>query len=211
MVTAAFLMSGTTIVDKAMAAMLESGSVSTLNYANKVVAMVLSVGSLALGTAVFPHFSRMVASKEWAAVRHTFGVYTRLILLVSVPATAVLFVLSEQIIGLLFERGAFSADDTRLVGQAQAFYLLQVPFYVLGIMGVRLLSATSRNQTLMKISFVNLITNIVANYLFMLHFGVVGIAMSTAVVYALSFGLIYLSLYRRNSVLRGDYVSKSRA
>lgn len=205
MVTAAFLMSGTTLVDRAMAAMLEPGSVATLNYANKVVAMVLGVGSIALGTAVFPHFSRMVAKEEWAAVRHTFRTYTRLILFISVPITAVLFLFSESIIEILFERGAFSAKDTRLVGQAQAFYLLQVPFYVLGIMGVRLLSAVARNQILMKISFVNLFTNIVANYVFMLHFGVIGIALSTAMVYALSFGMIYVSLYRRNSVLRSDH------
>jgi putative peptidoglycan lipid II flippase len=205
MVTAAFLMSGTVLVDQAMAAMLESGSVATLNYANKVVAMVLSVGSIALGTAVFPHFSRMVAKEDWGAVRHTFSTYTRLILLISVPITVVLFLFSESIIGILFERGAFSAKDTRLVGQAQAFYLLQIPFYVLGIMGVRLLSAVAKNQILMKISFVNLLTNIVANYIFMLYFGVAGIAMSTAMVYALSFGLIYFSLFRRNSVLTGDY------
>jgi putative peptidoglycan lipid II flippase len=205
MVAAAFLMSGTMLVDQAMAAMLESGSVATLNYANKVVAMVLSVGSIALGTAVFPHFSRMVAKEDWGAVRHTFSTYTRLILLISVPTTVVLFLFSESIIGILFERGAFSAQDTRLVGQAQAFYLLQIPFYVLGIMGVRLLSAVAKNQILMKISFVNLLTNIVANYIFMLYFGVVGIALSTATVYALSFGMIYFSLYRRNNVLCSDY------
>lgn len=204
MVAAAFLMSGTVLVDQAMAAMLESGSVATLNYANKVVAMILGVGSLALATAVFPHFSRMVAKEEWAAVRHTFGTYTRLILSISLPITVVLYLSSESIIGILFERGAFSAQDTRLVGQAQAFYMLQIPFYVLGIMGVRLLSAVARNQVLMKISFVNLLVNIGANYVFMLKFGVVGIALSTAVVYVLSFGMIYFSLYSRNNVLSRD-------
>lgn len=205
MVTAAFLMGGTVLVDQAMAAMLESGSVATLNYANKVVALILGVGSMALGTAVLPHFSRMVADGDWAGVRHTFRTYTRLILFISVPVTAVLFLFSESIIGILFERGAFSTEDTRLVGQVQAYYLLQVPFFMLGIMGVRLLSAVAKNQILMKISFVNLIVNIVANYVFMQHFGVVGIALSTALVYALSFGMIYFSLRWRNNVMCSDY------
>ena len=109
MVAGAFLMSSTVLVDQAMAAMLESGSVATLNYANKVVATLLGIGAMALGTAVLPHFSRMVAAEEWTGVRHTLKTYTRLILMVSIPLTILLFLFSETIIKLLFERGAFSA------------------------------------------------------------------------------------------------------
>ncbi len=196
MVAGAFLMSGTVLVDQAMAAMLESGSVATLNYANRVVAMLLGIGAMALGTAVLPHFSRMVAANDWAGVRHTFKTYARLILLFSVPVTAVLFLFSESIIELLFERGAFSAEDTRLVGQVQAFYLLQVPFYLISILGVRLISSVGKNEVLMKISAVNLVVNIIGNYLFMQYFGVVGIALSTALVYALSCGMILFYLMK---------------
>ena len=58
MLAGAFVMSSTVLVDQSMAAMLDSGSVATLNYANKVTAMILGVGAMALGTAVLPHFSR---------------------------------------------------------------------------------------------------------------------------------------------------------
>jgi putative peptidoglycan lipid II flippase len=199
MVAGAFLMSGTIVVDQAMAAMLEPGSVSALNYASRVVALILGIGATALGTVVLPHFSTMVAEHDWRGVRHTFRTYARLIVVLSIPITAMLFIFSETIVGVLFERGAFNQADTALVGEIQAFYVLQIPFYILGILGVRLLSAAARNETLMKISFINLIANVSGNYLFMQYLGVAGIALSTAVVYALSFFMIYFSLFGKNA------------
>lgn len=197
MIAGSFLMSSTVLVDLAMAAMLEPGSVATLNYANKVVALLLGVGAMALGTAVLPHFSRLVGSEDWTGLRYTFKTYARLIIFTTVPVTVLLFLFSEPIIALLFERGAFTEQDTQLVAQTQAYYLLQLPFYMLGILGVRLISAMAKNEILMKISFVNLVVNIIGNYLLMQYFGVAGIALSTAMVYALSTGMILFYLRKR--------------
>ncbi len=201
MIAGAFLMGSTMLVDQSMAAMLEPGSVATLNYANKVVAMILGIGSIALGTAVLPHFSRLVGSEDWTGLRHTLRTYTWLIIFTTLPVTLLLFLFSEPIIELLFERGAFTAQDTRQVSQAQAYYLLQLPFYMLGILGVRLISALAKNDILMKISFVNLVVNIIGNYLFMQYFGVAGIALSTALVYAISTGMIYFYIYWKSHVI----------
>lgn len=190
MIAGAFIMSGTVLVDQSMAAMLEPGSVATLNYANKVVGMILGVGAMALGTAVLPHFSRLVGSGDWVDIRHTFKTYARLIMYISVPMTGVLFFLSQPIIELLFERGAFTVDDTHLVAQVQAYYFLQLPFYMLGMLGVRLISAVSKNKILMNIVVVSFSLNIVGNYLLMRFFGVSGIAISTTLVYVVSAAII---------------------
>lgn len=194
MAAGALLMSGTEVVDQAMAAMLGPGSVSALNYGNRVVSLMIGVGSLALSTAIFPHFSRMVAANDWTGVRSTVKVYVRLIILITVPTTLGLIYFSEPIVALLFERGAFTSGDVDLVGRVQALYLLQAPFYFLGIIGVRLLSALKRNHILMGISGVNLFTNVIANYALMHYMGLPGISLSTSVVYFISAALIYLSL-----------------
>ena len=194
MVAGAFLMSSTTLVDQSMAAMLGSGSVSALSYGNKVVAFVLGVSSLALSTSVFPYFSRMVAASDWIAVRHTLKTYSRLVLVVTVPFTFILVYLSESIVGLVFERGAFTVSDTRLVGKVQAFYLLQVPFYMLGVTFVRLISSFKANIVLMKAAFVNLLSNTILNYVLMQWLGIAGIALSTAIVYLISMIYCWMSM-----------------
>jgi putative peptidoglycan lipid II flippase len=191
MIIGAFLMSGTNLVDQTMAAMLGPGSVSALNYGNRVVGFILGVGSIAVSTAVFPFFSRMVATHEWDGVRKTIKTYAGLILLVSAPLTLIVFTLSEPIVALLFERGAFTKADTYLISQVQAFCVLQVPFYTLGILIVRLISSLQANHVLMWGAVINLFLNVVLNYLFMQWVGVAGIALSTSVVYFVSF--CYLS------------------
>lgn len=201
MVAGAFFMSSTSLVDQSMAAMLGAGSVSTLNYGGKVLTLILGIGSVSLGTAVFPHFSRMVAASDWAGIRHTLKTYTYLILLVTIPLTLILVFFSEPLVHLFFERGAFTSADTWRVSQVQALFLLQVPFYFLGILMVRLISSLKMNRILMQGAIINLFFKIIFNYFLMQRLGAAGIALSTTLMYVVS--LIYFSLmvYRKIQVL----------
>ena len=192
MVAGAFLMSSTSLVDQAMAAMLGAGSVSTLNYGGKALTLILGIGSVSLSTAVFPFFSRMVAASDWAGIRHTLKTYIYLILLVTIPLTLILVFFSEPIARVFFERGAFTSADTWRVSQVQALFLLQIPFYSLGILMVRLISSLNMNHILMRVAIINLFFKIVFNYFFMQRLGVAGIALSTSLVYVVSF--IYYSV-----------------
>lgn len=197
MIGGALLMSGTELVDRSMASMLPPGSVSALAYGSRLVAALLGVGSLALSTAVFPHFSRMVAVSDWAGARHTLWTYARLVLLVTVPLTIALVASSRPIVALLFERGAFSPRDTDVVARVQAFTALEIPFYVVGLLGVRLLSALRGNQVLLWIAGGSLALNVVANLLLMRAYGVAGIALSTSLVYGYSTVAILFAARRR--------------
>ena len=192
MVAGALLMSSTVLVDQAMAAMLGTGSVSTLNFGSKVLSFLLAVGATGLGTAVLPHFSRMVAQRDWIGVRHTLRTYVRLILLTTVPLTLLCVYHSEWLVRVIFERGAFTMADTHAVSQVQAFLLLQIPLYLVGILIVRLVSALKANWILMWGCVINFLVNVVLNYVLMQWLQVAGIALSTALVYLVS--VIYLSV-----------------
>jgi putative peptidoglycan lipid II flippase len=202
LVVATVLMGSTTVVDQAMAAMLGPGSVSTLNYGNRVVALVLGIGSISLGTAIFPHFSRMVAVNDWNGVRHTLKTYISLILLFSVPLTLGLVYFSEPLVRLLFERGAFTSSDADLVSGVQALFLFQVPFYLLGILIARLISSIRANNILLWAALINLFLKIMFNYFLMHQIGVAGIALSTTLVYVVSFIFCFTMLHKKMKVLR---------
>jgi putative peptidoglycan lipid II flippase len=192
MVVGALLMSCVGLVDQSMAAMLGAGSVSTLNYGGKALAVILGIGSVSLSTAVFPHFSRMVAASDWAGIRHTLKTYIYLILLVTIPITLILVYYSEPLARLFFERGVFTSTDTWRVSQVQALFLLQIPFYFMVILMVRLISSLSMNHILMRVAIINLFSKIVFNYFFMQQLGAAGIALSTTLIYAVSF--VYYSV-----------------
>lgn len=182
-----FLMCSTTVVDQAMAAMLASGSVAALSYANKVVGLVLAVCGTALSTASLPYFSQMVARQDWEGCRHTLKRFSGLVILATVPFTLTLIGISTPLVRLLFQRGAFTGADTALVGQVQALYAIQIPFYVCGMLFVRFLSAARRNDVLMYGSAISLVLDIGLNLAFMKIWGVAGIALSTSLVYVTAF------------------------
>ena len=195
MIAAGILMCSTGLVDQAMAAMLGAGSVSVLNYGNKMSAAILGVGSLALSTAILPQFSRMVAACDWSGVRHTLKTYTRLVLMATIPLMLVFILTSHFLVGLLFERGQFTANDTEMVAPVQSLYMLQLPFYIAGMLFVRLLSALKANHLLMWGTCRSFALNITLDYVLMKWIGISGIALSTSIVYVIAFVFLSLSAF----------------
>ena len=197
LVGAAAMMSSTLLVDQTMATLLAPGSVAALSYANKLVALVLTVGTMALGTAVLPYFSKMVAATDWHGLKHTLRTYTRLILLVTVPTTCLGLWLSKPLVSLLFQRGKFTAADVQLVSSIQSMYMLQIPFHTLGILFVRMISSLQMNHVLLWNTLLGFTLNIALDYVLMQVMGVAGIALSTSLVYTATCAFLAAVLYRR--------------
>ena len=175
-----------------MAASLDSGSVASLGYAARLTGVANGICAAALGTAVLPHFSSMVARADWPAVRHTLKTYRWLIFFAGGLAAACLYFLSEHVVGLLFRRGHFTTEDTHLVAGLQRCYALQLPFYAGGIFLVRLISALRANQYLMWGSLISLLVNVTLNLLLRAQLGLQGVALANSLMYVLSF--VYLSI-----------------
>jgi putative peptidoglycan lipid II flippase len=197
----AAVMSNSPLVDQAMASMLGSGSVAGLMYGGKLVGAGLSVAAPAVATVIFPHFAKMVAAEDWTAVRHTLRTYGGLILGAGTIVALLIIVFSAPLVRLLFERGAFSPDDTRLVARVQNLFALQIPFYLLSMVGVRLLTAMRGTKVVMWVSFCTFVVNVVANLLCMRLWGLPGIALSTSLVYGLSMVLVLWAVFRRLNAL----------
>lgn len=196
-VTGALLMNSATLVDQSMAAMLAPGSVASINYGNRVIALPITLMATALSTAIIPYFSKMMARQDWVSVRHTLNRYLALIFAFTLPMMVFFLLGSEWIVQTLFQRGSFSAEDTKLVAQIQSCFAFQLPFYIGNILLARLMIAMRLNHILMKVSALNLGTNIFLNYLFMQWIGIKGIALSTSFVYLISF-LCMLVVAKKN-------------
>lgn len=202
---AGILMGCTTLVDQAMAAMLHSGSVSALNYANKLIPVLLGVSMTSLSVAVLPALSKLSASRDWHAIRNILSTYTWLIFLAGIPTTVILIAFSQPIIRIFFQGGAFTSQDTHVVARVQALLCVEIPFYAASILCVNVLVALKRNGVLFWGTVIAVIENVVLNYLFMKVFGLAGIALSTSVVYVTAF--IYLRLMLGGALKRQEMAS----
>jgi len=186
MSAAALLMGTSPIIDQAMAAMLKGGSVAALSYGNKIVTTTTFLCSAALSTAVLPYLSQMVTKKDWCGCRRTLKVYSFLVLSVTIPIAISLTVCSRPLVRLLYQRGAFTEQDTVVVSGVQIFFAILVPFYTWAVLFVRLISSLNRNDLLAYAAVMNVCLNVLFNFILMRRFGVAGIALSTSLVYLIS-------------------------
>lgn len=192
LVAASALFGGTALIDQAVAASLEPGSVAALGYGTKVVLLATGLGAAALGTAVMPFFSRMVAASEWDQLRHSLRTFSLIILVTTIPVVVLLSVFSVPIVELLYQRGAFTTDDTEIVARIQALYALQLPFFGVGILYSRVISSLGANRLLLWQAVVCLISNAVLALLLSRFLGVAGIALATSAMYAIALGYLFV-------------------
>ena len=202
MIAGSIIMGSTEIVDKGMAAALAPGSVAALNYGNKIIAAVMTLATTAIGTAVLPYFARMVAEKDWINIRSTLKFYLSTIFVIGIPAAILIFAFSDSIVNIIFQRGSFTAEDAAIVSPVQAYFAFQIPFYVAGIVAVRLISSLRANHILMWGAGINLAVNIGLNILFIHFLGLRGIALSTSFVYFISF--LFLVYFANRLILQEE-------
>ncbi len=183
LVAGSMLHCGTEIVDQSMASWLGEGSISELKYGNRIVGMVFGVVTIPISQVIFPHLIRLSETGKWSELQSTAQRAALGTLLVSLPFTLVLVIFSREIVGLSFEHGKFTSESTMQVAAVQAMYALQLPFYLWGIVLVRVAMALRMNSLILVGGVLNLSVNVAMNYVLMKPLGVTGIALSTAIVY----------------------------
>jgi putative peptidoglycan lipid II flippase len=119
------------LVSTAIASLLPVGSVSFLNYADRLNQLPLAVIGIAVGTAILPAISRHVRTAEDAAANDTQNRGLELALLLTLPAAIALAVGALPILRVLFEHGRFTAADAAATAPALAAYAAGLPAFVL--------------------------------------------------------------------------------
>ena len=191
------VMAATTIVDQSFAASLGEGAVSTLSFGTKLSQVAAGIFTMAIATAVLPTAARLVADRDWSGLRHTLRSYTAIVFAVTVPMTAVLVFLSQDILALVLERGPFGRSDTTAVAFVQSLSALQIPFFAWSILIVRVLAAISANEVLLVGAVISLVLDVVLNFSLVPVLGVAGTGLATSLMYACACVFLFWSLRRR--------------
>lgn len=117
------------LIDRSLGSTLVEGSVSALNYANRVFGVVTSVFVVSLVTAVFPQLSRQNAKKNTRSIKKTTRTGMGMVTLIVLPMSAALIFFAQPIVRILFERGAFDQTAVTLTAESLTFYSIGLIFY----------------------------------------------------------------------------------
>ncbi|MGE4194911.1 MAG: murein biosynthesis integral membrane protein MurJ [Pseudodesulfovibrio sp.] len=180
-----------------LASFLPVGSVSYLYYADRLVQFPLGVFGIAVSTAALPSLARLAAKGEMGEYDEALSASMGLTLFIALPAAAGLIGLAEPVIGLLFQRGAFTPEAVRATADALVAYSVGLPFIALSRPLVAGFYALEDTRTPVKIAVLCLVANIGLGVLLMRPLAHVGLALAVSLSSLLNFVCLHWFLARR--------------
>jgi len=167
------------MVDSIFASMI-TGAISYLYYADRINQLPLAMIGIAINIALLPNLSKKIKDQDFVNANRIQNLALEVGLILVIPATLALTVISLPIITTLFEHGQFTHEKSIVVAEALFFYSLGLPSYVMVKIIEPSFFARRDTKTPMKIAFICLISNVVFNYIFfIMNFGYVGIILSS--------------------------------
>jgi putative peptidoglycan lipid II flippase len=189
------------LINTVFASFLQTGSVSWLYYADRLMEFPVGLLGAALGTILLPTLSRLSAESRHEEYSQTLDWGLRLCLLLALPAALALAILSAPLITTLFHHGAFTADD---VGQTQRALIA----YAVGLTGLLLVKvlapgfyARQNIRTPVKIALASLAVTQLLNAMLIVPLQHAGLALAIGLAACFNAGLLYRGL-RRHDIYR---------
>ena len=173
-------------MERELASTQYPGALAHLGYASRSSSMLANVTSSGLATVVFPRFAQQALSRRTGELAASFGQAVRLLLLVSVPVTLFVALFSHDLVALLFERRAFTAGDTRHVGDLFAIFSLNIIAVGVGSLTARVLYALGKYRLLTLVGVAELLAYVGYAYALTRWLGLVGVALAQVVYFGAS-------------------------
>ena len=167
-------------VNTALATGEATGAVSWLNYAFRLMYLPIGLFGISIATATLPSVSRQASLDDSGAVRRTVANGLSLMLMLNVPAMVGLIVLGVPIVRVIFERGAFTPDDTRATAAALQYYALGLVGYSVVRITSPVFYALGRSRTPVAVSVAAVLLNAGLNLGLVRVMGYRGLALGTS-------------------------------
>ena len=192
-----------------LASMLHQGSISYLYYADRLLQFPLGIFGIAAATAALPTLARQAVMQRYDAMRHTFNEAIRLVLFITLPAMAGLIVLREPIIAMLFQRGAFDLDSTRLTASALLYYSIGLWAFSAVRVVLNVFYALKDTRTPLKIALLTIAANLILGLALMGPMRHDGLALAFTLASMLNIGLLGFALRKRLGTIGGRSIALS--
>jgi putative peptidoglycan lipid II flippase len=150
---------------------------------------------------LLPELTQKLNSGDAQAAMHSHNRSLEFALLLTLPAAVALIVVPGPIIQVLFERGAFDADDTQAVALALAAFAVGLPASVLIRVFLPGFFAREDTSTPMKFAAASAAVNIVGSASLFFVLGHVGIAIATSLAAWTNALLLGFTLLKRGNLV----------
>ncbi|KGT47377.1 integral membrane protein MviN [Acinetobacter sp. HR7] len=197
------------------ASFMQDGSVSWLYSAERMTELPLGLIGVAIGTVILPSLSARHAEQDQAKFRSMIDWAAKVIVLVGVPASIALFMLSTPIIQALFQRGQFDLEDTHMTALALQCMSAGVISFMLIKVFAPGFYAQQDTKTPVRVGLMAVAANAILNVVFIGFFKLIdwhaehmALALASSGSALVNAGMLYFYLHKRNIYRFGAHWKK---
>lgn len=185
------------LVDRTIASTITVGGISALNYAGRLNQFIQGLFVTSLIAVIYPSISRMIMNNNMDGLKKTIKESVIIVTIFVIPITIGSMLFANQIISILFGRGAFDTQAVTMTTSA-LFY------YSIGMLGFGLREIISRGfyamhdtKTPMINAAIGIVINIVLNIILSRYMGIGGLALATSISAIVTTLLLFWSLRKK--------------
>lgn len=157
------------------------GAIAWLSYADRLYQLPLGVVGIAIGVVLLPSLSRHLRAQDGPGARDALSRAAEVSLALTIPSAMALMVVPGPLVSVLFERGEFTAADTRATALAVTVYAAGLPAFVLQKVLQPVFFARENTRSPFRYALWAMLVNALIAVLGALSFGFVGAALGTTI------------------------------
>jgi len=185
------------MIDHALASGLNSGDISAMSYAYRLITFLLGVLMVPMTTIMFSRMSRMAAEKNVEGILDVLRKSVCVICMVVFPIVAIAVVMNIDVIKFAYMRGAFGMDSVKVTAGILVCYVIGVPAFGMRDFLNRLFHSLQDTKTPFRIACLVVGLKIVLNFFLRGPMGANGLALATSIAGTTGMFAMFLILRKR--------------
>lgn len=186
-----------------LGSMLPPGSISAVNRAYRLFQLPIGIFALAIAVAVFPTLSEQAAKLKWQELRQTASKAVRMVIFITIPISVGMMILRFPLIRVLFQHGAFLADDTVETTIPLVYFCVGITAQSVINILPRVFYALQDTWTPVIMGIISMAVNTLAMLLLVKVLAGGGLALAMSISGIVNMGLLFWWLRRRLNSIDG--------
>ncbi len=169
------------MTDKFFGTGMGTSVVSALSNSYTLAQAVLGILVVPITTIMFSQLSQYAALKQHDKLKSTVRQSLEIVALITLPIIVIAFINSQEIIGMFYQRGKFTLEDTIFTAPIFAFYIIGIFAFGMRNFLTRVFYALQLNKIPMYIGIFSVSLNIVLDMMLKDVLGAKGLTLATSI------------------------------
>lgn len=194
------------VIANRIASHLAEGSIASIQYANKLRQLWVSLLTVPIATAYYPYLSEMSTKKDTHGLNRVFNQSMQFSMILGLPITLVSFFFANPIVRIVFERGAFGSTAVNLTTVAFKYFSIGIFALMITTISLRVLYSMKEMYLAFFVSLLVAAINVTLFYPMVNAMGHAGIPLAISIGLIIEAVIFVLSLKVKTRIaLRGFF------